>query len=337
MDKETLSNYGWIVICILVLSVMIALATPFGNYVSNAVKSTATGLNDTSDKAMSVIGLNGKGEWDDSSNNGGGGNTPTTETKRDSGTLIPDGATYTKADGTVLEGNGTNKFPDTPATRDKYEESDYIYSYNLGTPGDDGSYGTEWSVVSKISFAISQLAPWDDESSVEQKSQLSPILTEIAGKPITNMNGTFYKCYALTTSPKIPSTVTNVYRAYQYCKELVEAPSLPDGITDMYCTFYDCEKLKVAPTIPDSVTTMHSTFDLCSELTTIQRIPGNVRNLSNTFDGCENLTGTIIIDANPSTYNNCFNSTVKSIILTGSSTKLSSLAATAKNGNVTVK
>ena len=30
MDKETLSNYGWVVICVLVLVVMIALATPFG-------------------------------------------------------------------------------------------------------------------------------------------------------------------------------------------------------------------------------------------------------------------------------------------------------------------
>ena len=26
MDKETLSNYGWIVICVLVLAVMLALA-----------------------------------------------------------------------------------------------------------------------------------------------------------------------------------------------------------------------------------------------------------------------------------------------------------------------
>ena len=32
MDKETLSNYGWVVICVLVLVVMIALATPFGKY-----------------------------------------------------------------------------------------------------------------------------------------------------------------------------------------------------------------------------------------------------------------------------------------------------------------
>ena len=38
MHKEMLSNYGWIVICVLVLSVMIALATPFGIYVNNAVR-----------------------------------------------------------------------------------------------------------------------------------------------------------------------------------------------------------------------------------------------------------------------------------------------------------
>ena len=36
MDKETLSNYGWIVICVLVLTVMIALATPFGTFVADA-------------------------------------------------------------------------------------------------------------------------------------------------------------------------------------------------------------------------------------------------------------------------------------------------------------
>lgn len=29
MDRETLSNYGWIVICVLVLAVMIALAPVF--------------------------------------------------------------------------------------------------------------------------------------------------------------------------------------------------------------------------------------------------------------------------------------------------------------------
>ena len=47
MDKQTLSNYGWIVIAVLVLAVMIAMATPFGEYVKNAVSSAVDGLIDT--------------------------------------------------------------------------------------------------------------------------------------------------------------------------------------------------------------------------------------------------------------------------------------------------
>ena len=51
MDKETLSNYGWIVICVMVLAVMIALATPFGSFVSEAVQSTTQGLFDVNKNA----------------------------------------------------------------------------------------------------------------------------------------------------------------------------------------------------------------------------------------------------------------------------------------------
>ena len=37
MDRETLSNYGWIVICVLVLAVMIALAPVFADAIKTAV------------------------------------------------------------------------------------------------------------------------------------------------------------------------------------------------------------------------------------------------------------------------------------------------------------
>lgn len=57
MDKETLSNYGWIVICVLVLAVMIALATPFGNFIADAVKSTTQGLFDTNQNALNAVGI----------------------------------------------------------------------------------------------------------------------------------------------------------------------------------------------------------------------------------------------------------------------------------------
>jgi hypothetical protein len=57
MDKETLSNYGWIVIAVLVLVVMIALATPFGTFVSEAVQSTTKGLFDVNKTALDSTGL----------------------------------------------------------------------------------------------------------------------------------------------------------------------------------------------------------------------------------------------------------------------------------------
>lgn len=73
MDKETLSNYGWIVICVLVLAVMLALATPFGQFVSNAVKSTTQGLFDVNQNALNSTGLINIGDqsFDENQSNGG--------------------------------------------------------------------------------------------------------------------------------------------------------------------------------------------------------------------------------------------------------------------------
>ena len=55
MDKSTLSNYGWIVIAVLVLSVMIALATPFGEYIQAGVESTTQGLFKVEQQALNVV------------------------------------------------------------------------------------------------------------------------------------------------------------------------------------------------------------------------------------------------------------------------------------------
>ena len=54
MDKETLSNYGWVVIVVLVLVVMIALATPFGKFIAEAVKNTTKALFDVSKGALNT-------------------------------------------------------------------------------------------------------------------------------------------------------------------------------------------------------------------------------------------------------------------------------------------
>ena len=322
MDKETLSNYGWIVICVLVLAVMIALATPFGDYISTAVKSTTQGLFDTNKNALNSTGLINIGDqsFSDGTGDSGGGNQ-TTEVKREAGSIIPNGAKYTiKATNTVLEGNGTNKFPDTPAKDDTYEEGDYKYTYNVGFDSNGNDYGTEWSVVVKD----------------KTKTEYGEILSEIAGKPVTNMLGTFEYCTSLTTAPTIPNGVTNMIGTFDGCTSLATAPAIPSGVTRMSRTFSGCTSLTKAPTIPDSVIYMAATFRDCNSLAVAPVIPSSVTNIKNTFKGCASLTGTIEINANPSYFEDCFNRTYEQITLTGTSTMLNELAATSQSGNITV-
>ena len=55
MDRETLSNYGWIVICVLILAVMIALAPVFAAAIKEAVTNAYTALIDKGSEAISYI------------------------------------------------------------------------------------------------------------------------------------------------------------------------------------------------------------------------------------------------------------------------------------------
>lgn len=265
MDKETLSNYGWIVICVLVLSVMIALATPFGDYISTAVKSTTQGLFDTNKNALNSTGLINVGDqsFSDGTGDSGGGNQ-TTEVKRETGSIIPDGAKYTKADGAVLEGNRTNVFPDAPVSGDVYEEGDYKYI--------SGSYGWNVSVKDKT------------------KTSYEVIISEIASEPITYMVGTFSGCTFLTVAPAIPNTVKNMKDTFNGCTSLTTAPVIPNSVATMHGTFSGCTSLTTAPTIPSSVIIMYNTFYRCTSLTTAPAIPNSVINMSLTFAGCTSLT-----------------------------------------------
>lgn len=262
MDKETLSNYGWIVICVLVLSVMIALATPFGGYISTAVKSTTQGLFDTNKNALNSTGLINIGDqsFDDGAS--------ASEIKREAGSVIPDGARYTvKATNTVLKGNGTNKFPDTPAKGDTYEEGDYVYTYNRSN-SISYNYGTEWSVAGKR---------------LGVRTSCGKILSEIAGKPMNNMTATFENCRFLKTAPAIPNSVTDMDSAFSGCKSLATAPEIPSSVTNMKNTFWECSSLTTAPEIPISVTDMYGTFTNCTLLAeqTIT-IPASVTDLNGT-------------------------------------------------------
>ena len=53
MDKNTLSRYGWIIVVTLVLAVMMAFATPFGEYAGKSFLAITNGYIETGENAVS--------------------------------------------------------------------------------------------------------------------------------------------------------------------------------------------------------------------------------------------------------------------------------------------
>lgn len=304
MDKETLSNYGWIVICVLVLAVMIALAGPFGTFVAGAVKSTTAGLFGVNQNALNAAGItigdqafancehleteirNATADYS--------GDTYCKEcgTILSTGTyVIPEGGTYTAADGTVY--NPGDGFPETVTTGDAYKYGNYEYRYNQyhTTSWNTNEAQNGWGVRCRNSVA-----------------EPGPILESINGEPITNMYSTFWNCSALTTAPVIPTTVINLYNAFGGCYNLktyigstdpdgdFSGYVIPSNVTTMYFTFTNCKSLTTAPDLSNatSVKSMDSTFDGCTSLVNIDNlvIPENTTSMQYMLKGC-----TALIDA----------------------------------------
>ncbi len=244
MDKETLSNYGWIVICVLVLAVMIALASPFGNFIADAVKSTAQGLFDVNQGALDAAGI----VIDDNGFAGGSGtSTPTKDPA-----LNPD-------DGT------------TPQDGDTYEYGDYKYTYQTSSKGWNVAINT--AVTDKKQTSYGAILESINGQPVTNMTNTFNGCTKLITAPaipnsVTNMTYTFYECTALITAPEIPVSVTKMNSTFYGCTSLTTAPSvIPSSVTNMMDTFSGCFALTTAPVIPSSVTNMQSTFYDCRLLT----------------------------------------------------------------------
>ena len=66
MDKSTLSNYGWIIIMVLTLSIFMAFATPFGKYVGRGASSIFSSMVSAGDKATDENEIDKMGQkWED--------------------------------------------------------------------------------------------------------------------------------------------------------------------------------------------------------------------------------------------------------------------------------
>ena len=237
----------------------------------------------SSDKVTSMFAYEGSGESGgagDGSYEGGTGTVTPDPALNPIGT-IPEGVTYTQADGTVLTKD--DSFPEIEAG-DVYAYGDYEYCY--------GYNWCEccWDWTSPGGCGCD--CPCDGWAvrCVNDVAEPGVILETINGEPITSLRCTFAECSEVTVAPAIPSSVTDMFNAFYNCFSLSVAPAIPSGVTDMGSAFAGCSALTTAPEIPSSVTNLEAAFSQCTSLTVAPAIPSSVTDLYDTFWGCTSLT-----------------------------------------------
>ena len=351
MDKETLSNYGWIVVLVLILAVMMALATPFGSFVSTAIKDVTGGFWNVNSVALKGVGIStedvdfpaepascgveGHYIGDDKGEHGipvedcKSGHTYTCECDS---WIVPTGGKYyagvtstTLGDytGATKVYNAGEKLPCgyVSQTGDTYVDKDYEYKYN------GSSFYSDWNLNETQNG-------WGVKVINKNQKSYDIVLSNINNQNINTLRYTFQNCYNLITAPKIPNTTTDMCGTFECCFALTDAPAIPDGVKDLEFTFANCFVMVNAPIIPSTVENMHQTFYNCYQITTVSPIHNSVTDMRGAFQCCTSLTGTIEIDANPSVYSDCFRGTdfqTQNITLTGTSTMLDEIGATGTN------
>ena len=325
MDKQTLSNYGWVVVLVLILAVLLALATPFGSFVSTAIKDVTSGFWDINSASLKAVGVgsgnigfpaecdieghytnDGKAPHKIKVTSCSNGHTYTCECDR---WVVPDGGKYyigvtstTLGDytGATKIYNAGEKLPCgyKPTIADTLVLGDYEYRYNC-------YYKSTWQLNESQDC-------WGIRVLNNSQKTYGSILSYIVNEPVKNF-----------------------YMAFKDCKNLLTPPELPETTGGMDCTFYGCTSLITAPVIPNNVSNMQNAFAYCTALKTAPpSIPASITNMNYTFKGCTSLTGKVEINAIPSWYNTCFSRidfSLQDITLTGTSTILDQLGATGTN------
>lgn len=316
MDKETLSNYGWIVICVLVLAVMLALATPFGTFIAGAIKSTTAGLFSVNQAALGSAGIDVNDMVFE--------NCDHLETEVRNATDTYTGDTCCKACGAVLQAGQTVKakipeggyyyvgvtsahnnknysvgyecsakygpgeeFPETVSEGDVYVYGDYQYRYNQSYYWYSNGV-KDWGVKSTQNG-------WGVRVLSDSKTSYGEILSAINGVSVNSLDYTFAYCKSLNVSPVIPNTIVSMTNSFDNCTALSEngLPVIPASVNSMKYTFARSGITNLNNyLIPNNVTNMEGAFNGCKSLVEISEfvIPSSVTSVQATFAGCDNLT-----------------------------------------------
>lgn len=292
MDKETLSHYGWVVILVLILSVMLALATPFGTFVADGIKSTTAGFFSVNQNAMGAIGTS-------------------------IGDLVFDTCEHEYEPDVTVDCNTTGMITYTCKNCDKkYTEFRETAKHTFDNADDTTCNDCN------ISFINYEFRAWDFDSKTGSTTQTDAhvVIPETFvvgswGYKVTSIgNNAFKDCTNLTTCV-VPETVTRIGEyAFSGCTSL-RSINIPEGITSIETrTFWNCETLDgvILPStlkivgyesfsgckslqsiiIPEGVTeiTCERAFSNCTSLKSAY-VPSTLVGpvCGNTFSGCSSL------------------------------------------------
>lgn len=332
MDKETLSNYGWIVICVLVLAVMIALATPFGTFIADGFKATYTGLFETGDSALDVglsaVGVSNTYECGHSKKASGDhsqlgcghfacedcGCVPAScgieghwsGDGKDHTTVVnhSDHTYACECTGWIVPEGGTYTMYTAINGKKVYNEGEQL-PCGYESVRYDGYVEGDYQYTVRYDNHGGTNYQWGVRVLDKTKTEYGEIRSSINNRNVTLMDETFKNCSNLKVAPTIPNTITNMYGTFYECTSLEDISYLviPENVTTLCYCFYHCTSLTNVPntTNATSLKCMASMFHSCSSLSNVTGlvIPSSVTEVSWMFSKCTSMSGTIRMDANP--------------------------------------
>lgn len=334
MDKETLSHYGWIVILVLILSVLLALATPLGSFIASGIKSTTAGLFNVNQAAIGSLGL----------------------------TNIPNqNFTEPSLQYTILQ-----------PTSESYERPDYVESASFDvkgqiyridklknitvngieiTPLSDGSWSYNMTLVKDETTELTiVITDTDNKENIEKRYVMytevtsyalilnnssnsdNPVPMIFVKSPVPIVAGEIYNSdtYGELTVVEAYANFENSYSApWQSYSSTLTSVVCEDNIvvtSSAYRWFREYQQLKYVDISKMGTSLLLETFYRCSQLKEIL-LPSTLESISS-FYGCESLESIVLPDGLKTiaaqTFWNCKN--LKSITIPQSLVSIGSAA-----------
>lgn len=329
MDKETLSHYGWLVVVVIILSIVITFTTPFGKYIASGASSVLKSFSKTVDVDVDsteldaasgkVVILEGKDSVIDLTKGASFAFRSSADVETFKGVKVDSSvvssSNYTVTSGstiitftkeyaaTLSRGNHTVEIISSGGTAvadffvGYFVQDDAIYVNASGQVLTAGKLIPE-APTTGDTFTYGDYEYTYDASKGgwmvvvldKTKAKYGEILTNINGANITALISTFDGCSALTSEG---------------------VPSIPNTVTDMQKTFAKCSSLVDASkiVIPERVTNLFGAFSTCANLTTPPDLSKatSVKNMSWMFTACSKLATAPVIPESATNLHGCFN------------------------------